>query len=55
MGEPIELSMIARLRDERHFGDKEALAEQIAQDVDSVRRIVSPEHLTLGPGQWRSR
>jgi riboflavin kinase/FMN adenylyltransferase len=55
VGEPIELLMIARLRDERHFGDKEALAEQIALDVRDVRRMVGPEYLTEGSGPWRSR
>jgi riboflavin kinase/FMN adenylyltransferase len=45
VGEQVDLLMLARLRDERHFGDKDALIEQIAVDVAQVRRIAGPEYL----------
>jgi riboflavin kinase/FMN adenylyltransferase len=43
VGERVDLLMLSRLRDERHFGSKEALMEQIEKDVAQVRRIAAPE------------
>jgi riboflavin kinase/FMN adenylyltransferase len=54
-GEPIELVMLARLRDERHFGEPSALARQIEQDVTDVRRIVGPQYLQRDSDLWRGR
>ena len=39
-GEEMELRMLARLRDERRFEGKAELIEQIAKDIEQVRRIV---------------
>ncbi len=56
VGAEMELLMLARLRDERHFGDKDALADQIKRDVDQVRRIVGQEYLSGGRGApWWGR
>ncbi len=52
-GKPIELVMLARLRDERHFGDPGALARQIEQDVAEVRKIVGPRYLLKDSDLWR--
>jgi riboflavin kinase/FMN adenylyltransferase len=39
-GRRVEMSFLARLRDERRFPDVEALREQIASDVGSARKIL---------------
>jgi len=45
VGAEVELRMVARLRDERHFANQEALAAQIRSDVEMVRRLVGPKEL----------
>lgn len=45
VGEQMELQMLARLRDERHFANKAALVRQIELDIERVRGIVGPEYL----------
>jgi riboflavin kinase/FMN adenylyltransferase len=50
VGEQVVLLMLARLRDERHFGSKDALIKQIGLDVAQVRRIAGPEYLKEPPG-----
>ena len=52
-GERIELLVVARLRDERHFGDKTSLARQIAKDVAEARKIVGPEYLVRESRFWQ--
>jgi riboflavin kinase/FMN adenylyltransferase len=49
VGEQVILLMLARLRDERHFGDKDALIKQIELDVAQVRRIAGPKYLEGPP------
>lgn len=44
-GDEARLALVARVRDQRKFGSRQALAEQIAHDVEAVRRLV-----TAGPG-----
>jgi riboflavin kinase/FMN adenylyltransferase len=39
-GEPLEVDFLARLRDIRPFPSPQALAEQLARDVEEVKRIV---------------
>jgi riboflavin kinase/FMN adenylyltransferase len=47
-GSPVELEFLDRLRGERRFGSTEELVEQIARDVEEVRRRFSRELLRLG-------
>jgi riboflavin kinase/FMN adenylyltransferase len=40
-GQPLALDFVARLRDTRPFPGKEALVEQLRQDVEQARRLLS--------------
>lgn len=42
-GDEVRLSLAARLRDQHKFGDRQSLTEQIARDVEAVRRLVRLE------------
>jgi riboflavin kinase/FMN adenylyltransferase len=40
-GQPLEVDFLARMRDIRPFDSPEALARQLARDVDDVKRIAA--------------
>jgi riboflavin kinase/FMN adenylyltransferase len=46
-GLPVELSFVARLRDELRFDGPAALVEQIRRDVEAARALLTPRALAL--------
>ena len=48
-GQPLEVDFLARLRDIRPFDSPELLAQQLARDVDAVKRIAASHPLPPAP------
>jgi riboflavin kinase/FMN adenylyltransferase len=49
-GQPLEVDFLARLRDIRPFDSPQALAQQLARDIEAVKRVAASHPQPSFPG-----